>query len=215
MSTGSLPDFGNLEARATIGDRLRRTRQQQRLSIRQLAEMAGVSKTSVVQVESGRTSRKSTYLKVAEVLGLHLDHLAQRSPQERPFVVHNEADDAWFDLTNFGDGRLPVEAEDPETRRTLALEKGVVPLNILASRLERGRIKPTILELYGPSPTRSHAGEEHVYVLEGTALISIGTTEITLAQGESVTFWSGEPHAYAPAPGTSLPAKILSVRVDT
>jgi len=218
MSTVPSGELGTPESRATIGDRLRRVRQQQSLSIRQLAVLAGISKTSVVQVESGRTSRKSTYLKVAEVLGLHLDHLAHsKSPEDKPFIVHRREDDAWFDLANFGEGRLPPEAQGDgsDTRKRLAEQKGVVPLNILACRLERGRIKPTIMELYGPSSTRSHAGEEHVYVISGTALLTIGSAEVQLKEGESVTFWSGEPHMYAPAPDSDLPARILSVRVDT
>src|SRR5436305_13607501 len=90
------------EARAMVGDRLRRTRTQQRLSIRQLAALAGISKTSVVQVEAGRSSRRSTYLKVSQVLGLHLDHLQHpKSSEEEPYRVHRATDDAWFDLAAF------------------------------------------------------------------------------------------------------------------
>lgn len=202
--------------RVLAGDRLRRTRNQQRLSIRQLAELAGVSKTSVVQVESGRSSRRGTYLKVAEALGLHLDRLSQpEAPEERPYAVHGTADDAWFDLANFGAGPLADDAQtDPEARRRIAAVSGATPLNILASRLERGRIKPTILELYGPSAVRSHAGEEHVHVLCGRAVVTVGGSDIPLEAGESITFWSSEPHAYAPRPGSPLPVRLLSVRVD-
>jgi len=205
------------EVHAVVGDRLRRTRLQQQMSIRQLADRAGISKTSVVQVESGRGSRRSTYLKVAEVLGLHLDRLMHpKASDERPYAVHRLGDDAWFDLANFGAG--PLCAGEPTTkaeRAALAQTQGVVPLNILASRLELGRIKPTVMELYSPSERRSHAGEEHVYVLSGRALVAIGDSELELGEGESITFWSAEPHAYAPAKGSSLPVRLLSVRVDT
>jgi transcriptional regulator with XRE-family HTH domain len=200
------------------GNRLRRVRQQQQMSIRQLAQLAGISKTSVVQVEAGRSSRRSTYLQVAKVLGLHLDHLVQpKSPEEAPFRVHRLGDDAWFDLANFDEGPLPaIDGADPrETRECLAREKGVVPLNILASRLEGGRIKPTILELYGPSEARSHAGEEHVYIISGRAVVSVGESQVDLSEGESITFWSAEPHSYAPHPDSALPVRLLSVRVDT
>lgn len=204
------------DMRVLVGDRLRRTRLQQQLSIRQIAELANLSKTSVVQVEAGKTSRVSTYLKMAEALGLHLDRLMKPTvvgPQ--PFAVHQKSDDTWFDLVDFGAGPLPPEAQaDAEERKRLA-EQGQVPLNILASRLENGRIKPTVLELYDVSPRRAHAGEEHVFVLSGTAMVMIGESEIRLREGESVTFWSSEPHAYAPAEGSPLPVRILSVRVDS
>jgi len=205
------------EVHSIVGDRLRRTRLQQQMSIRQLAERAGISKTSVVQVESGRGSRRSTYLKVAEVLGLHLDRLMHpKASEERPYAVHRAEDDAWFDLANFGAGPLCGGMATTEAARAeLARSQGVVPLNILTSRLEMGRIKPTLLELYGPSERRSHAGEEHVYVLSGRAVVGIGDATLELGEGESITFWSAEPHAYAPAEGSVLPVRILSVRVDT
>lgn len=210
----SAHDLFGPEVRAMVGDRLRRTRLQQQISIRRLAELAGISKTSVVQVETGRTTRRSTYLKVAETFGLHLDRLLQAKPsEERPFMVHRRADDSWFDLVTFGEGPLP-SGESAAARRKLAEEKGVVPLNILASRLEGGRIKPTILELYGPSEARSHAGEEHVFILSGTAIVGIGNTQLELHEGESVTFWSAEPHSYAPGGNSTLPVRLLSVRVD-
>lgn len=204
------------ETRVLVGDRLRRTRVQQRLSIRQIAELADLSKTSVVQVEAGKTSRTSTYLRMAEALGLHLDRLMKPAGADsQPFAVHKHSDDTWFDLVNFGEGPLPPEAQTDPTERKKLAERGTAPLNILASRLENGRIKPTVLELYGLSPRRSHAGEEHVFVLSGTAKVMIGESEITLSKGESVTFWSSEPHAYAPAEDSSLPVRILSVRVDS
>jgi transcriptional regulator with XRE-family HTH domain len=198
-----------------VGARLRRTRLQQRLSIRRLAELAKISKTSVLQVESGKSSRQSTYLKVAAVLGLHLEILQQPGASaELPFAVHRHSDDSWFDLSDFGGGALAEAAQrDPEYRHQLALE-GVVPLNILACRLEQGRIKPTIIEVSAPSATRSHAGEEHVFVLAGRAVITVGDRSVELDEGESITFWSAEPHAYAPHEDSPLPVKLLSVRVD-
>ncbi len=195
---------------------MKRTRLQQRLSIRQLADLANISKTSVVQVETGRTSRRSTYLKIAEVLGLHLDHLlAEGTDSDKPYAVHRRSDDEWFDLANFGQGPLPLETqEDSSERERLARDSHVSPLNILSSRLEQGRIKPTVIEVYERSETRTHAGEEHVFVLSGDAVVFVGNDSIELTQGESITFWSAEPHSYAPKSGTQLPVRLLSVRVD-
>lgn len=203
--------------RSIAGARMRRTRLQQKLSIRQLAELAKISKTSVVQVELGRTSRRSTYVKIAEVLGLHLDRLLEESTIDgRSYAVHHHEDDAWYDLANFSKGRLSPEAhKNPEVRAELHRIQNVSPLNILSSRLEQGRIKPTIIEVFSESPKRWHAGEEHVYVLKGRAVISVGSDAIELSEGESITFWSAEPHSYAPAEGAKLPVRLLSVRVDS
>ena len=201
------------QARLVAGMRLKRVRLQQSLSIRQLSDLAGISKTSVVQVEAGRTSRRSTYLKIATVLGLHLENLLQSgSADGLPYAIHQKKDDRWFDLSRFDDGLLePNSQSDPAFRAKL---EGVAPLNILGSRLETGRIKPTILEVSSPSEVRSHAGEEHVYVLEGKAIVIVGEHRVALEEGESITFRSAEPHAYLPHPDSMLPVRLLSVRVD-
>lgn len=205
------------EVRLLVGDRLRRTRLQQGLSIRKIAELSNLSKTSIVQVEAGKTSRRSTYLKMAESMGLHLERLMlPNATGEKPYIAHQAKDDSWFDLVHFGDGPLPEDAQNSaDERRQLAIKSGIAPLNILACRLESGRIKPTILELYTPSPARSHAGEEHVFVLSGQAVVSVGDSQIPLNEGESITFWSSEPHSYAPQEGSALPVRLLSVRVDS
>ncbi len=147
---------------------------------------------------------------------MHLDHLLQSKPaRDLPYAVHNLTDDVWFDLAKFDEGKLPDTAQsEPAERKHLSDTIGTVPLNILASRLENGRIKPTTLELYGPSSARSHSGEEHVFVLEGTARVTVGDQDVILQTNESITFWSAEPHAYAPAEGSTLPVRLLSVRVD-
>jgi quercetin dioxygenase-like cupin family protein len=155
-------------------------------------------------------------VKIAEVLGLHLDNLLQTSTNEKPYAIHRRADDVWFDLVDFASSPLPEKAQNSvEERVNLSKEKRVSPLNILQSRLEYGRIKPTIIEVSSPSPARSHSGEEHVFVLSGSAIISVGSDSIQLEEGESLTFWSAELHSYAPAEGSSLPVRLLSVRVDT
>jgi transcriptional regulator with XRE-family HTH domain/mannose-6-phosphate isomerase-like protein (cupin superfamily) len=201
----------------TIGNRMRRVRLQQELSIRNLATAAGVSKTSIVRLEAGEQVRHSTLLKVAAVLGVHIDRISSPvADTAATFAVHRHEDDAWYDLTSFADTKIDCSlSSTPAKRKRLAKSQGIVPLNILSSRLDDGRIKPTIIELYDASPVRGHIGEEFVMVLEGTALISIGESKIILHEGESVTFWSAEPHGYSPAPRAKLPVRILSVRVDT
>lgn len=155
-------------------------------------------------------------MKLAEQLGLHLDALTrEETTVELPFAVHHQGDDEWFDLVGFGEGRLPEEAQRSIEQRTRVAMNGIAPLNILRSRLEGGRIKPTIIEVVSPSERRMHPGEEHLFVLSGAASVTIGGHTVELEQGESVTFWSSEPHSYAPKQGSILPVRLLSVRVDS
>ena len=84
---------------------------------------------------------------------------------------------------------------------------------ILQSRLEKGLILPTLVELNGECPGQAVMGEEMVYVLEGIARITVGDQTFDLEEGESATFWSSEQHVYAPAPNSKLPVRLLSVSV--
>ncbi|MDR1894502.1 MAG: cupin domain-containing protein [Spirochaetales bacterium] len=54
-----------------------------------------------------------------------------------------------------------------------------------------------------------HPGQEFNYVLEGTLLISIGGKTLTLEEGDSVYYDSGQPHGMAAAGGK--PLKFLSI----
>ncbi len=129
-------------------------------------------------------------------------------------AVHHRADDRWYDLTGFVSGPLG-ELDRPLTvteRSEFAKNGQLVPLLRLKSRLPQGKVLPSILELHSASEVRSHPGEEFVFVLRGIASVTVGETTHTLKEGESIDFWSEEPHSYAPA--GSAPALVLSVRVN-
>lgn len=200
-----------------LGHRLRRFRTQQGLSIREVADRARVSKNSIVRLERGGGTLPITILKVCSVLGVHAERLAgPGAPDLVLAAVHRTADDRWYDAGDMGSAPLaggdrPLDIEE----RRAAVEAGAsTPVNLLRSRLPGGRALPSVLELWKPSPERSHVGEELVYVLEGRAAITVGGTRHELGPGESIVFWSAEPHSYAPADPERIPARILSVRLD-
>jgi len=204
----------------TLGDRLRRTRLRQGHSIRELATLAGLSKTSIVRLEQGAHAYPITVVKVCAALGLHLAALANPANEDSGNVaVHRHDDDRWFDLTDFGAGVLAgLDRPLQEAERSSLVAQGVrVPLLILKSRLPDGRLLSTIIEVYSPSEPRSHPGEEFVFVLRGAAQVQVGTEAFVLQEGESIVFRSAEPHIYAPAPDLppdALPVRLLSVRLD-
>jgi transcriptional regulator with XRE-family HTH domain len=195
-----------------VGDRLRRARLGHHFSVRQMAALAGLSKTSVVQAEAGRTSRRSTYEKLGVALHLRMESLLSITQSSvDPYSVHRQEDDRWYRLAHFNEGPIP---DQTETARRAVGEAGFTPFCFLSSRLHGGAIKPNVLEVYRQSEKRSHPGEEFAMVMSGRAVLEIGESVIELSEGESVTFWSGEPHSYGPAPDSPLPVRILSVRVD-
>lgn len=193
-----------------IGDRVRRVRTSMGLSIRDVAAQSGLSKTSVVRLEQGGTCRAGTLIRVCDVLGLHVDGLRQSGAGEDVIAIHRAGDDRWYDLGDVAGAPLPPgnRARAGEAGR----EAVAVAVDLLRSRLPRGRVLPTILEVRRGSEVRSHPGEEFVYVLSGRLRLTVGATTAVLEEGESVCFLSGEPHAYAPA--GRAPARVLSVRVN-
>lgn len=202
---------------AVLGDRIRRIRIRQKLSIRDLAAAAGMSKTSVVRMEAGESFRASTLLRVCEALSIHVERLASLSDDSaEPYMIHRRSDDRWLDMADTG-GRVLLGADrplSPDERRDAALNGDTVPVCIIRSRLDGGSVLPSIVEAYSKSPVRSHPGEEFLFVLSGRARIEIGPDVIELEEGEAVTFWSAEPHSYAPASEAGAPVRLLSVRVD-
>jgi transcriptional regulator with XRE-family HTH domain len=199
----------------TLGARIRRLRVQMNYSIRDLAEKADISKNTLLRVEQGLNTHAATVLKICEVLGFHVESLAAETDNQPPLAaVHRTSDDRWYDMVNFGAGTLGG-LNRPLTSDEIAQygKVGKVPLNRITARLPGGRIFPTIIELYGLSPVRSHPGEEFVYVLSGRAVITVNSQDHELEEGESITFWSAENHSYRAAI-EGVAARILSVRVD-
>jgi len=200
-----------------LGDRLRRARTRQGRSIRDLAEAAGLSKSSIVRLEQGGGTYAMTIVKVCAALGLHVARL--RDPEganDDRLAVHRLGDDRWYDLVDFGAGALGGAERPltPDERAAFAAQGVVAPIVVLASRLRDGQLLSNIMEVYASSVTRQHPGEEFVYVLDGAAMITVGATATTLETGESMVFRSAEPHTYAPADGSRLPVRLLMVRFD-
>lgn len=193
-----------------LGDRLRRLRTGMGLSIREVAGLAGLSKTSLVRLEQGERCRSATISRVCEVLGVHLERLAD-GPTDAVGMVHRASDERWVDMMDVAARALPSPPRG-RSRRTGTAAPVAVAVNLLRSRLTNGRVLPTILEVRAESAPRSHPGEEFVYVLAGKLRLTVGSSVFTLAAGDSITFWSGELHSYAPA--GRAPTRVLSVRVD-
>jgi len=187
------------------------------MSIRNLASAASLSKTTIVRMEAGKSVRPETMLRVCEALSIHVERLATIG-DDRPAraLVHRRTDDRWVDMADAASGPLLGEARPltPRERRRAVDEAGIaVPLCILQSRLPGGRVFANLIEVHAESVERSHPGEEFVYVLSGRARISVGAEEFVLETGEAVTFFSAEPHRYAPADPPPAVARLLSVRI--
>ena len=196
-----------------VGALIRRERQRQGLSLRELARRVGVSAIMLSQVETDRTRPSvSTIYAIATELGISIDALLS----DRDAAVLDAADAGAVtegggvasavnaDTGTTGSRRGPSLGElgcqlvSPENRRKLELESGVT-WELLSDLLPH--LVDFMYVTYEPGGRSSssgklmrHTGTEFAYLLRGKLKIQVGFDEYVLQAGDALAFDSSEPH---------------------
>lgn len=181
----------------TLAGRLRRSRLAAGLSIRQLADKAGVDKGTLVKLEKGHTSTYRTLVRVCDALGVSVVHLLQPEAAEAApasVVLHRRVDER----RQPRGAKRPVRLRGAERHERVAAGDGVL-LSWLDCRLPGGLLNSWLLELRRPTEPTTHPGEEFVFCLRGRASLNVGGMRYELDAGDAASFWSAEPHFYGPA----------------
>jgi transcriptional regulator with XRE-family HTH domain len=184
-----------------VGNLIRRERQRQGLSLRELARRVGVSASMLSQVETDRTRPSvSTIYAIATELGLSIDALL--SDTEAAPAAEAAAAAAGPPHRR---GQAPPPASDlacqlvrPEERRKLELESGVT-WELLSDLLPH--MVDFMFVTYEPGGRSSssgklmrHTGTEFAFLLRGKLKIQVGFDEYILQPGDALAFDSSEPH---------------------
>ncbi len=74
-------------------------------------------------------------------------------------------------------------------------------------------MRGVILEIYSETEANQHDGEELVFAIKGRVRVTVNGESFVVDPYRYATFWSGEPHVYAPATD-DVPVLIFSVRID-
>lgn len=166
---------------AEVGPRLRRVRDQRGVTLTELAEATGISKSTLSRLESGqRKPSLELLLPIAEAHQVPLDELVG-APE-------------------VGDPRVQFVPEDRNGRV-------VIPLTRHASGIQAWKV---IIEPSDEPPKlRIHEGYEWLYVLAGAMRLIVADHDITLAQGEVAEFDTAVPHWFGAAGGD--PVELLSL----
>jgi transcriptional regulator with XRE-family HTH domain len=207
--------MGHASLNVNVGSLIRRERQNQGLSLRELARRVGVSASMLSQVETGRTRPSvSTIYAIATELGLSIDALLS---DREAAVATATAAAAGGTAANGADGaaaagprvrRVPVgtaAAADlasqlvrPEQRRKLELESGVT-WELLSDLLPH--LVDFMFVTYEPGGRSSssgklmrHTGTEFAFLVRGKLKIQVGFDEYILQAGDALAFDSSEPH---------------------
>ncbi|MYU24280.1 XRE family transcriptional regulator [Streptomyces sp. SID8352] len=168
-------------ALAQVGSRLRRVRAQRGVSLSALAEVTGISKSTLSRLESGqRRPSLELLLPIAQAHQVPLDELVG-APE-------------------VGDPRVRCKPRVHNGRTT-------IPLSTQPGRLQAWKsIIPA--EHNRPEPV-THEGHEWLYVLSGQVRLILADHDLVLEPGEAAEFDTRLPHWFGPA-GKS-PVEVLSL----
>lgn len=178
-------------AEIQLANRLRQLRTDKRLTLAELASVAGISQAYLSRVENHKVS-----LTIAG-----LEQLA--AALSVPMSVFFEEDGRTLPITicRAGEG----------LQKRFRGQEGFV-FEMLAAAKTGKLLEPLVVDLgtaKKPMPLKSHAGEEFNYILNGSCLLIYGDNKINLSEGDSAYYDASIPHAAHSI--KKKPCRILSV----
>lgn len=178
-----------------IGREVRAFRQQQGMTVAELAEVSGLSIGMLSKIENGNTSPSLTTLQtLANALSVPLTSFFHRFEENRE-AVHTKA----------GAG---VETERAGTRANHQYNL----LGHIGANTSGVIVEPYLITLTAQSdvfPTFQHGGIETIYMLEGVVDYRYGERSFRLEPGDTLFFDADAPHG--PENLITLPARYLSI----
>ena len=180
-----------------VGSLIRRERQKQGISLRELARRAGISGSMLSQVENDRTRPSvSTIYALATELGVSIDALLSEQPDPAPAQTAVGAGPRA--ARGVAVSELGCQLVQPDDRRKLELESGV-SWELLSDFLPH--LVDFMYVTYQPGGSSSssgklmrHTGTEFAFLLRGKLKIQVGFDEYVLQPGDALAFDSSEPH---------------------
>lgn len=158
-----------------LGERIRRARVRRGLTLAELAELAGVSKSLISQIERGVAAPSiDTVRKVASALQVPVFSFFMEEADTQMVVRRDQRR-----VVRYPGSRASREILSPGLHGRMVLIWVTFPPE------EDGR----------PRPVR-HVGEECVVVIRGTLEVRIGEQTTRLEHGDSMTFDPDVPHLF-------------------
>jgi len=180
-----------------IGLKIRRLRQNKRLTLQQLSEATGLSKPLLSQIENGQVIPPlATLLRISKALKIGLHSFFQEEGSEEKCVLVKA--DARRKLRRQSSS---AEYAPPYTYHSLSYGK------------RNKHMEPFLVEFENVSWREDmlvrHEGEEFLFLLEGELELHYGDKLYKLCAGDSIYYESTEPHGFSSV--GSVPAKGVAV----
>lgn len=163
-----------------IGRRIKKIREEQHLTLKNVEAKAGISATHISEIERGKTSPTiGALIRIADALG--------KDPAY--FIESKELADVSF-----------IALED---RKQEKLEGADGIKELLTNSIPSGKINAQLITLAPAEPTdinvHTHAGDEAALVLKGTALFKMNDKVYELNDGDSIYYKADQLHGYGNA----------------
>lgn len=172
-----------------IGKRIKKVREEQHLTLKNVEAKAGISATHISEIERGKTSPTiGALVRIAEAL--------DRDPAY--FIEDKELDD--------------VSVVAFEDRVSCKLDRCPGTREMLTKSIPSGKINAQLITL-GPAKgddvrLHAHEGDEAALVLQGAVRFHIDGAVHQLAEGDSIYYVGNQDHGYANV-SASEPAKMI------
>ncbi|MBM7503547.1 helix-turn-helix domain-containing protein [Agromyces aurantiacus] len=164
-----------------VGPRLKRLRSQRGLTLSELSETTGISKSTLSRLETGqRRPSLELLLPLAQAYRVPLDELVG-APE-------------------VGDPRVRLKPRRVHGRTVIPLTPNPGGVQAWKILIPAGQSRPE---------PKSHEGYEWLYVLSGRMRLILGEHDLVMGAGEVAEFDTRLPHWFGSADGT--PAEVLSL----
>lgn len=163
----------------SIGERLKKCRNEKGLSLRELAGKIDLSASFLSQIEQGKASPSIENLKkIANALDVRVGYL-----------IEDEEDD-----------EKNIHFIKKDEMKYLESKGSKIKIAFLLNNNKEKNMEPIIYEI-GPNGESgrdfySHAGEEFIFIIEGSLEIFIGEKKYYLNEGDSLYFKSNIKHRF-------------------
>lgn len=162
----------------TISNRLKKLREESKLSLRDLGERTGLSASFLSQIELGQVSPSIASLEnIAIALNVHITHFFDDQTKPDSIVMRKNE------------------------RKRIYSQGSKAIIQPLAHKISNKKIEPLMLTIEvggesGEHPYSSHHKEEFGIVIQGKVRFTLEDKEYVLEDGDSVYFNSTKPHRW-------------------
>lgn len=180
--------------RSELADSLKDLRQSRRLSLQQVADMTGVSKSMLSKIELGRASPTATILgKIAEGLGISISQLIGGPSREQNCILRVDQQPIF---------RVPATGFE---RRSLTPTQGERGVDVALNMLPPGQSS-------GFFPPHREGVEEILNVASGQLIVYLNDEKFELGEGDTILYAAQRRHRFD-NPSEDKPA-IFYIVVD-